>query len=112
MNVGLPATVVAPFDGIVKQPEGLVPIILVVFCGIDSPLRSNRVCPPWGILKAKGFYIVAKLRQRGGSSTPRQTSAYDDDIKAAFIGRTDQWNFGLVVGPFICQWTFRNVRVE
>src|SRR5690606_30668980 len=64
VNVGFARAVVASFYRVIKQAVSGVPIILVVFGSVNSPLSRNRVCPSWGILKTKCLYFIPHLTQR------------------------------------------------
>ena len=109
--VGLPAPVVTTLDGIVEEAVDGVPIILVILRRIDAPLGSNGVGAPRAVLKAERLHVVSHLGQRRRSRTACQPRSHHDHIDEALVGRIDQTDTVLVVGPLVGQRSFGNPGV-
>ena len=110
--VGFSRTIIAAFDGIVKQAMNRVAIALVVFSGIYSPLCCDRVCTTWRILKAKRLDVITQFCEGSRSRATSQTRTNHDYIDQTFVGWTDQADVVFVTCPFISYWTFRDMCVE
>ncbi len=58
VDVGFAAAVVTAFNRVVEEAEGRISVVLVVFCGVDTPLSGDRVRAARRILEAKSFDVV------------------------------------------------------
>ena len=101
MDVCFPRSEVAALDGVVEQTVHGVAVVLVIFGRVDTSLRGNRVGAPWGILVAKGLHLVAEFSEGCGCGCAGETSANDDNLKLAAIGRVDELGFELVILPLL-----------
>ena len=110
--VGFPAAVVASFDGVVKQTEHGVAVVLVVFGCVDATLRRNGVRTTGGILKAEGFHVVAQFCERSGGGAAGQARPYHNDVDASFVGGADQRHVAFVLGPLVGNGAFGNACVQ
>ena len=103
INIGFSGTVIPSLDGIVKKSVGRITIPLIVFCGIDPSLGSDRMRSSWRILKTKCFDIVTQFGQSRRGRCSCQTGTHHNDIDQTLVGRTDKVDFTLMVGPFFGQ---------
>ena len=108
VNVGLTGTVVATFHGVVEKTVYRVAIILIALGGVDTTLCGDGVCAARRVLDTEIDDIEAHLTKTGGGTGTSQTGTYDDDVEFQFILRVHQALVGLVVGPFLCYWSFGN----
>ena len=112
VHIGFAGTEVAAFHGIVEETIDRISVVLIVLGCVDASLGSDGVCPAGRILKAEGFDLVAQFRQRSSSGGSGQSCAHHDDLKLALVGRVDQFDLVLVVGPLIGQRPCRYLGVE
>ena len=61
IDVGLAGAIVAAFNGVVEKTVHAIAIILIVFCGVDTPLRGDTVRTTRAVLIAEAGNIVALL---------------------------------------------------
>ncbi len=112
IDIGLAGPEIAALDGVVKEPEDGVAVILIVLGGVDAALGRDGMAPAGTVLQAEGLDIVAKFGQGGGGRGPGQAGADHDDGEFAFIGRIDQFAFKTVLVPFFGQGAGGNFRIE
>ena len=112
VNVGLARTIVAPLDGIVKKTVDTVAVVGVVFGGVDTPLGGNTVCAARAVVDAEAHHVEAQFAKAGGSCRTGQTSAHNDDVEPAFVGRVYQILMCLIISPLFRQGAFGNFGVE
>jgi hypothetical protein len=90
INVGLPGPKISAFNGIVKKTENAVPVVLIIFGGIDASLRSNAMCSAWRVLETKAFNVVAEFCERGRRGSACEPTSHNNDVKLSLIVGTDQ----------------------
>ena len=105
VDVGLPGSIIPPFDGIVEQPVIAVPIPLIVLRGVDPPLGCNGVRPTGGILVAEGLYIISQFGQGGRCGTSGKAGPHHDNVDISLVGGVDKLDVVLMFGPFFGQGT-------
>jgi hypothetical protein len=103
---------IASLDCVVKKAENAVPIVLIIFGGINPALGRDAVGAAGTVLVTKAFHIVAELAQRGGRRTASEPAPNDDDLEFPPVIRSDQARVILVTGPFAREGTGRNSGVE
>ena len=86
MHIGFASAVIAALNGIVKQAENAVAIVLIIFSSIDATLRGNGVRAARRILVAECFYLVAQFTQRRSGTGAGKTSTNYNDFQLALIG--------------------------
>src|SRR5204862_7436462 len=74
-------------------------VVLVIFGGVDSALRSDRVRASRRILITKTFHAIAELAQRCRRRTAGQARADHNDFKFAAIVWTHETGMVLVARP-------------
>ena len=100
INVRFARPEIAAFDRVVEQAINTVAVVLIIFCGVDSTLRGDRMRAARRILIAKTFHPIAKLAQRRRGRTAGQAAADDDDFEFAAVIRTNESRVILMIGPF------------
>ena len=110
VHVCLTSTVVTTLDSVVEEAIHRVAIVLVVLSRVDTTLCSDRVCTTWRVLDTEVEDIEAHLCERSRSRCTSQTSTNYDDVKTTFVGRVDQLLMVFVIGPFLLEWTSRDLR--
>src|SRR5437588_4421504 len=112
VNVRFARTEIAAFDGVVKQSENAVAIVLVILGGIDPALRRNGMGATRRILVTKTFHAVTKFTQSGRGRSAGQSGTDHNDLKFAAIIRANETRIILVVTPFLLKRTGRNFAGE
>src|SRR5687767_2956679 len=112
MNVCFTRAEVTALHGVIEKPPDGVAVVLIVLCGIDSALCSDRVRPPRTVLVAEAFYPVAEFAEGRCGGCTGETGADDDDLVFAAIGRVDQLRFELVLLPLFLEGAAGNLGVE
>src|ERR1700731_587987 len=112
INIRFARSKIAAFDCVIEQTINAVAVVLIIFCGVDSALRGDRMRPPRRVLVTKTFHAVAELAQRRRRRTAGQTAADYDDFKFAAIVWTNEAGMVFVTRPLFIQWTGRSARVE
>jgi hypothetical protein len=105
MDVALARAEVAALDGVVEQPVHAVAVVLVVLRGVDAALRGDRVRAARRILEAEAGDVVAELGQRRCCRRSGEAGADDDDLVLALVGRVDQLEVELGLGPLLADGT-------
>jgi hypothetical protein len=90
INVGLPGPKISAFNGIVKKTENAVPVVLIIFGGIDASLRSNAMCAARRVLETKAFNDVAEFSECRRSGSACEPASHNNDLKLSLIVGTDQ----------------------
>src|SRR5690606_37888989 len=80
IHVRLASTEVAALYGIVEEAIDAVAVVLVVLCGVDASLCSNRMRPARAVLVAECFDVVSLLTERRGERTTSKARADDDHV--------------------------------
>src|SRR5260221_12854430 len=73
VNVGLTGTVIPALNGIVKETEYAVPVILIVLSSINAPLRGNAMRATRRILKTKSLHLISQLTERDSGKCSGQS---------------------------------------
>ena len=100
INVGFAGTKIAAFDRVVEQTVNAVAVVLIIFRGIDSALRRDRMGAARRILVAKAFHPITEFAQRCCGRTAGESGADDDDFEFAAIIWTNESRVILVARPF------------
>jgi hypothetical protein len=100
MDIGFASPEIAAFDRIVKQAIDAVAVVGIVFCGIDAALGGNTMGTSGTVLKTERLDVVTQLGHGGGRCAAAKSGADDDDIKFAFVGGIDQFQFKPMPLPF------------
>ncbi len=109
VDIGFAGAVVAAFDGVVKQSIDGIAVVLVVFCGVDTALGCDAVCPSWAIVKGKAFDLVAQLTEGGRCAASCQSCAHYDDFELALVIGGDEFLMVFKILPFLMKrprWHF------
>ncbi len=112
VGVGLARAIVPTLDRVVEEPVDAVAVVLVIFRGVDSALRRDRMRPARAVVKHEAFHLVAEFRQGGRRRGARQAGADDDDLVFALVRRVDQSDRALVAPPFVREGAGRNFGIE
>src|SRR5207237_8149239 len=99
-------------DCVVEQAINAVAVVLIIFRGIDSTLRSDGMRAPWRILITKTSHVIAELAERCRGRTAGQAAANHDDLKFAAIVWTNESGMVLVTRPFAIERAGWNSGVE
>ena len=59
-------------------------------------------------MDTKVNHIEAHLTERSGSTGTSQTCTDDNHVELQLILWVNQTLMSLIVGPFLCYWSFRN----
>src|SRR5581483_6415984 len=73
VNICLARSEITTLDRVVKQSINAVAIVLIIFRGVNSSLRRDRVGATRGILVTKTFYPIAEFAKRGRGGASGQT---------------------------------------
>ncbi len=110
--VGLAGTEVTALYCVVEQTVYRVAVVLIVLGCVDTTLRCDRVSAAGAVLDAEVEHVEAHLAESGGGRSAGQAGTYDDDVEVALVGGVDEFLVSLVVGPFLSDRTFGNLRVD
>ena len=94
MDVRLAGAEVSSLDGVVKETPDAVTVVLIVFCGVDSALRCDRMRTARTVLIAKGPDVVSEFTKRGGSGSAGEPGADDDQVVLPLVGWVHQLQLG------------------
>src|SRR5690606_182964 len=81
---------VAALDGVVKEAEDAVAVVLVVLGRVDAALGGDGVGAAGAVLKAEARDLVAELGEGGGRRPAGEPGSDDEDVEAALVGRAHQ----------------------
>ena len=109
IDIRFTSTVVAALDGVVKEPEDGVVVVLIVLRSVDTALRGDGVRPARRVGDAEYLDIVAEFAQRGSSRRAAEAGTYDDDIEFTLVGRADHLDVGLMLAPFLGNGALRHM---
>ena len=112
VNVGLAGAVVAPLDGIVKEPVDAVAVVGVILGGVDAALSGDAMRPARTVVEGESLDLVAQLAQRGCRRRAGQAGTDDDDLDASFIVGSHQVHRGAVLRPLFIQGAGRCFAVK
>ena len=112
INVCLARTKIAAFDRVVEQSVNAVAVVLIIFRGVDSALRRDRMGATRRILITKTFHPITEFAEGRCSGTAGETAADNDDLELAPIIRTDQSRMIAMALPFPVERTGRNFGVQ
>jgi len=101
MNVGFAGAVIAALYGIVIKTIDRIAVVWVVFGGVDSALRGNRVCTARTVLNTKVQNVKSHFAETCCCSGSSQTGTYDDDVQFEFVGGIHKVLMRLVICPFL-----------
>ena len=101
IDVGLAGAIVAALHRVVEQAINRVAVVLIVLCGIDTALCSNRVCTARRVLNAEIIHVEAHFCERGGCRCTGQTRSHDNHVELQFVFRVHQSLMSLIFFPFL-----------
>src|SRR5262249_28260257 len=99
VDVRLARAEVAALDGVVKEAEDAVAVVLVVLGRVDAALGGDAVGAAGAVLVAEALDVVAQLGQRRGGAGAGQAGADDEDAVLALVGGVDQLHVEAVLVP-------------
>ena len=100
VNIGFPAAVVASLDGIVEETVHGVIVVLIIFSGIDTSLRCDRVGAAGRVTDAENLDIITEFSESCGCRGSTKTGTDYDNVQLSFIGRADNTDSGFMLSPF------------
>src|SRR5688572_5818224 len=103
---------VASLDRVVEEAENAVPIILIIFRGVDPALGRDAVSAARAVLITETFHVVTELAQGSGGRPAGEPAADDDNLEFPAVVRSDQARVILVAGPLARERAGRNPGVE
>ena len=112
MHIGLAGAEIAAFDRVVEEAVNAVAVILVIFCGVDTTLRGDRVGAAGTVLIAEAFHFVALLCERCSCRGAGETGSDNDELELPLVGGADELRVVFVIGPLLIERTGGDVGVE
>ena len=112
VDVGLAGAEVAPFDGVVEEPEDAVAVVVVVLGGVDAPLGGDRVGAAGGVLEAEAPHLIAELGEAGRGRGAGEPGAHHQDREFPLVVGIDQLEMPLVLVPLLLDGTGGDPAVE
>ena len=64
------------------------------------------------VLDAEVIYVETEFAESGSGGRACKAGTYDDDVKIALVGGVYKVLVSFVVGPFLSDGTFGNLRVD
>ena len=98
-DVRLARAKVAALDGVVKQAEDGVAVVLIILRRVDAALGGDGMRPARGVLETKRLHLVAKFGQRGGGGGAGKPRADHNHVKLPLVGGVDQLHVATCSGP-------------
>ena len=105
VDVRLPRPVVAPLDGVVKQPEDAVAVVLIILGGVDASLSGDAVGTARAVLDTEATHMVAQFSQSRRCRRAGQPRADHNHLELALVGRIDQLHLLTVLVPLLFDGT-------
>ena len=103
VHVGFAGPEVTTLDGVVKQPEHAVAVVLVVLGRVDTALGRNAVGSARAVLVAEAGHVETELGQRCRGRATGEAAADDDEVELALVGRVDELDVELVLLPLLIE---------
>ncbi len=112
VNICLARAEIAPLDRVVEEAKDAVAVVPVILGCVDSPLCSDAVSSPWGVVEDEALDLVAELPERRGSGSAGQARAHHQDLELPFVIRSDQFEVEFRLAPLLFDRTAGNFRIE
>src|SRR5207248_961480 len=112
VDVRLARPVIAALHSVIEEPINAVAIVLIIFRCIDSALRGDGMRPARRIVKDETLYVVSELAKRSRRGRTGKTSADDNNVVLALIGRIDELVMRLCVRPLAPDGSWRSFGIE